>query len=56
MIPSFGESGAAVATVLTQFSTIFVFPLFIKDFRPNVKLMFDAILLKDLFNKNKKEQ
>ena len=56
MIPSFGESGAAIATVLTQFSTIFVFPLFIKDFRPNVKLMFDAILLKDLFNKNKKEQ
>ena len=48
MIPRFGVNGAAWATVLTQFSTVFFFPLLIKDFRPNVKLMLDAIRLKFL--------
>lgn len=46
MIPRFGINGAAMATVLTQFSTIFVFPLFAKALRPNVNLIFEAIKLK----------
>lgn len=49
MIPKFGINGAAVATVMTQFSTIFIFPLFIKNLRPNVRLMFNAIRLKGVW-------
>ena len=48
LIPGLGASGAAIATLITQISTIFVFPLFIKDMRPNVALMIDAILLKHI--------
>ena len=48
LIPSLGTVGAAVASVFTQISTIFIFPLFIKDLRPNVRLMLDAIKLKGL--------
>lgn len=51
MIPKWGINGAAIATVFTQISTIFVFPLFIKDFRPNVKLLLDAIKLRDILKK-----
>lgn len=46
LIPQFQASGAAVASLLTQISTIFIFPLFIKAMRPNVKMMVDSILLK----------
>lgn len=49
MIPLWGASGAALASLLTQISTIFLFPALIKDLQPNVKLMLDAILLKDVF-------
>lgn len=49
LIPVLGASGAALASVITQISTIAVFPLFIKDLRPNVKLMWDAIRLKGIF-------
>lgn len=48
-IPLWGASGAAFASLLTQMSTILFFPTFIKDLRPNVKLMIDAVLLKDVF-------
>lgn len=48
LIPSFGANGAAMASLITQISTIFVFPLFIKEFRPNVKMMVEAILLKGI--------
>ena len=48
LIPSFGTIGAAIASLVTQISTIVVFPLFIKGMRPNVKLMVDAILLRDI--------
>ena len=51
MIPLWGASGAALASLITQIGTIFVFPAFIKDLRPNVKLMIDAICLKDVFDK-----
>ena len=49
MIPQLGIIGAALATVITQFSTIFLFPVLIKDFRPNVKLMMEAITLQSVF-------
>lgn len=49
MIPQWGASGAALASLFTQISTILLFPAFIKGLRPNVKLMMDAILLKDVF-------
>lgn len=49
MIPLWGASGAALASLLTQISTILLFPAVIKDLQPNVKLMIDAILLKDVF-------
>ena len=49
MIPYWGASGAAIASLLTQISTILLFPALIKDLRQNVKLMVDAILLKNIF-------
>ena len=49
MIPLWGASGAALASLLTQISTILLFPALIKDLQPNAKLMIDAILLKDVF-------
>lgn len=49
MIPVWGASGAALASLLTQISTILVFPALIKDLRPNVVLMLDAIRLKGVF-------
>ncbi len=52
-VPSLGASGAAIASLLTQISTIFVFPLCIKEFRPNIKLMVEAICLKGLFEKTR---
>lgn len=48
-IPIWGASGAAFASLVTQLSTILVFPAFIKQLRPNVKLMLDAIRLKNIF-------
>ena len=41
-----GASGAALASLITQISTIFVFPLLIKDYRPNVRLMIKAVSLR----------
>ena len=55
LIPIWGISGAALATLMTQFSTIFLFPLFIIDFRPNVRLMLDAIKLKGVFKTGNRE-
>lgn len=51
LIPKWGASGAAMASLLTQSSTILIFPALIKDLRPNVKLMIDAIRFKDISNK-----
>ena len=45
-IPIWGASGAAFASLLTQILTSLVLPCFIKDMRPNVKLMLEAFLLK----------
>lgn len=51
LIPIWGASGAAMASLITQMSTILVFPALVRALRPNVKLMLDAILLKDVFCK-----
>ena len=56
MIPVFGASGAAIATVATQISTIFIFPLFSKDFVPNTRLMVEAVMLKGIIKSRKKEK
>lgn len=46
LIPIWGASGAALASLITQISTILVFPAMIKALRPNVKLMIEAICFK----------
>ena len=48
LIPSMAETGAALASLITQMSTIFVFPLFIKPMRKNTKMLLDALLLKGI--------
>lgn len=55
-IPKLGVNGAALSTLITQISTIFIFPLFIKDFRPNVKLMLEAIKLKGVFKTDDRKE
>ncbi len=45
LIPVLGAEGAAAASLITQIATIFI-PAFIKEMRPNVKMMLDAILLR----------
>lgn len=54
LIPLWGVSGAALASLITQVATVIVFPLFIKPLRPNVKLMLEAVCLKDFFKKEYK--
>lgn len=48
LIPVWGASGAALASLLTQVSTIVIIPYFIKDMRPNVKLMLEAFFLREI--------
>lgn len=47
-IPLWGASGAALASLIAQILTGFLLPFFIKDLRPNARLMLDAIALKKL--------
>lgn len=47
-IPVFGPSGAALASLITQILTSIGIPLFFKELRPNVKLIFDGILLRGI--------
>lgn len=49
IIPWLGASGAAIASLITQISTILIFPVLIKDLRPNVKLMIEAVCFKNVF-------
>jgi len=51
LIRSFGINGAALAAVLTQFLTNFVFLFAMKDTRENAKLILDAILLRGVLNR-----
>ena len=47
-IPLLGATGAAIASLITQISTILVFPFFINELRPNVIMMFDAIMFRKI--------
>lgn len=49
LIPTLGASGAALASLITQMFTSIVIPSCIKDLRPNVKLIMDAVLLRGVF-------
>ena len=55
LIPNWGICGAAAASLITQISTIFVFPMIIAPLRENTKLIFEAILLQDILTKIRKE-
>jgi O-antigen/teichoic acid export membrane protein len=46
LIPYRGAVGAAAASLITQISAMTLFPLLIRSFRPNVKLMAEAVLLR----------
>lgn len=47
-IPLWGASGAAFASLLTQILTSIVLPCFIRQMRPNVKLMAEAFMLRKI--------
>lgn len=49
LIPRFGATGAAVASLAAQVVTTMIAPFFIKGLQRNSKLMVEAILLKDVF-------
>ncbi len=51
LIPLWKASGAAVASLAAQILSGFVLPFFIKELRPNAKMMLDAILLKGIREK-----
>ncbi len=46
MIPVYGASGAAMASLITQIFTSIILPLFIKDTRKNSVLMLEAIIFR----------
>ena len=48
MIPVWEASGAALASLVTEICTSMILPYFIRELRPNVKLMINAFLLKDI--------
>ena len=48
LIPMWGASGAAVASLVAQVFTTLVVPFFMKDMRENSMLILDAILLKGI--------
>lgn len=48
LIPIWGASGAAVASLAAQIFTTFVVPFFIPSMRENAKLMLEAVLLKGI--------
>ena len=46
LIPAMGTAGAALASLITQISTVVLMPMLIRPLRPNVQLMLDALILK----------
>lgn len=48
LIPIWGATGAAVASLITQISTVFFFPLLIRPMRKNTRLLAEAMLLKGI--------
>lgn len=55
LIPSFGASGAAAASLITQVSTTTLLPALIRPLRPNARLMWEAMVLKDVFPEKEKK-
>lgn len=53
LIPAFGATGAAAASLATEVATIFVIPSFFREIRPNVRLMFEAITFKNFREKER---
>lgn len=53
LIPSWGASGAAAASLITQASTTILLPALIRPLRPNTKLMLDAVLMRGVLPENK---
>lgn len=51
LIPLWGASGAALASLVTQISTTVILPAFIPALRPNSRLMVEALMLKNVFKK-----
>lgn len=56
LIPLWGASGAAAASLITQAATTILLPALIRPLRPNAKLMMDAITLRDVLPGNQKKQ
>ena len=56
LIPPFGASGAAAASLIAQVVTTIIAPAFISGLRPNTKMIVDAIFLKGIFPLKKKRQ
>lgn len=54
LIPQWGASGAAAASLITQMSTTLLLPAFIRPLRPNAKLMLDAMFLRDFLTGKRK--
>lgn len=50
-IPILGATGAAIASLISQISTVFIVPFFMKDLRENSLLMVQAVLFKGLRRK-----
>lgn len=53
LIPAWGASGAAAASLITQMATTILLPALIHPLRPNVKLMLEAVLFRDVMQKKK---
>ena len=53
LIPVWGASGAAVASLVAQIVTTLIAPFFIKELRQNSILMLQAIFLRGVFNPKK---
>ena len=51
LIPLWGASGAALASLITQIATTVILPALIPPLRPNARLMIEAALLKDILKK-----
>ena len=56
LIPPFGASGAAVASLTAQVFTTLVVPFFIKDMKENSMMILDAIMLKGILWGKREEQ
>lgn len=46
LIPLLGASGASLASLITQISTVFIIPVFVKGLKENVLLMINGLCLK----------